>query len=244
MKTTLAWMAIPLLSVAVFAEAAGQPAVGSFDAARLKPGRFTYQDIQDGKPGNLSTSTIALLPDGHYRFTADIPAFDQSWSTVATRAMVPVETTLKMRTREGRHYEMTLSYAGHHVKGEAVTSGSADGRLPGSDQAVEADITDATVDQRIDWATVMTTAMQPGQKFRFDVYDAKTAVSHVSCSISDAGTLDTSMGKLPALRLDYTVEKASGTESYTVYATRDFPRVMLREDLRGNLTITLVKAEP
>lgn len=138
---------------------------------------------------------------------------------------------------------MTLAYTGQHVSGDATTSASADGRLPGSDRAVEADIPEDAVDQRIDWATVMATDLAPGQKFLFEVYDAKTAVSHVNCIVSDGGILDTPFGKVPALRLDYSVEKSSGTESYSVYATRAFPRVMLREDLPGGLTSLLVKVE-
>lgn len=236
------WAAFPFMLVALLGSAAADDA--AFDAARLKTSRFTYQDIQDGKPGSLSLCTVSTVAQGNYRFTCDFPAFDQSWSTVATRSMAPVETTLKMRAREGRHYQMTLTYTGHHVTGEAVTDPSADGRLPGSDRAVEADISEDTVDQRIDWATVMTTDLKPGQKLLFSVYDAKTGVSQVSCTIADAGVMESPLGKLAAIRLVYTVEKSTSTESYTVYATRDVPRMMLREDLPGGLTAMLVKVEP
>lgn len=241
--TSKVWLVVfACLGAGLLSDATADP--GLFDASRLRTGTYTYRDSVDGKAGSLSTSTITLLPDGHYRFTADIPGFDQSWSTIATRAMAPVETILKMRTREGRHYEMTLTYSGRHVSGEAITSASADGKLPGSDQAVAADIPDDTVDQRIDWATVMTADLQPGQRFEFKVYDAKTGVSRVSCSIGDAGPMKTVLGEIHAIRLEYTVYKASGTEVYTVYTSSGFPRTMLREDLRGGLVIELVKAEP
>lgn len=237
--TTQRWMATALLGVTALA-AADQPAT-QFDAARLVTGSFTYRDSVDGKPGSLSTSTISLLPDGRYRFTADFPAFEQSWETVATRAMGPVETTLKMRTRQGRHYVMTLEYAGLHVHGEAATSASVDERLPGVDQAVAGDISADTVDQRIDWATVMTADRKPGESFEFQVYDAKTASSRVRCEVSDAGMMDTPQGVVHAIRLQYTVYKASGTEVYAVYTSEAFPRMMLREDLPGGLVTTLVK---
>src|SRR5579863_4306340 len=116
MKTS-GWILIPLLAFATLA--CGADSIPQFDAAHLRTGSFTYRDSVDGKPGTLSTTTITRLPDGSYRFTADFPAFDQSWSTVATRAMEPKETLLKMRTREGRHYEMTLKYVGPKVSGEA-----------------------------------------------------------------------------------------------------------------------------
>lgn len=242
MMTTIRWMTILLLGVAALAAAADP--VTRFDATRLRTGSFTYRDSVDGKPGSLSTSTISLLPDRHYRFTADFPAFDQSWSTVATRAMGPVETTLKMRTRGGRHYVMTLKYTGLHVSGEAVTSASVDQRLPGVHQSVSGDISADTVDQRIDWATVMTTDKQPGESFEFKVYDAKTASSRASCAVSDAGMMDTPLGAVHAIKLRYTVYKASGTEVYTVYTSEAFPRAMLREDLPGGLVTTLVGVGP
>lgn len=239
---TLGWTLFPLLAFATLASAAGPEP--QFDAARLKTGSFTYQDSLDGKPGTLSTTTVTRLPDGSYRFTADFPAFDQSWSTVATRAMAPVSTELRMRTREGRHYVMTLKYAGLKVSGEAVTSPSADERLPGQDQAVEGEITPGTVDQRIDWATVMSADSKPGESFEFQVYDAKTGSSRVHCEVSDAGMLDTAIGRVHALKLHYTVAKSSGAEEYTVYTSVEFPRLMLREDLRGDLVTTLQAIKP
>ena len=239
---TLGWTLIPLLAFLALAFAA-DPAP-RFDAARLRTGSFTYRDSVDGKQGSLSTTTIQRMSDGSYRFGADFPAFDQSWSTIATRAMEPEQTLLKMRTREGRHYEMTLKYSGSKVSGEAVTSGSADERLPGSDAAVTGEIGPGTVDQRIDWATVMTADRKPGESFEFQVYDAKTASSRVHCEVSDAGMMDSALGAVHALKLEYTVYKASGTEVYTVYANADVPRVMLREDLPGKLVTTLVDAKP
>lgn len=234
------WLILVLLYVA----AAALGDTPGFDAARLRTGTFTYRDTLDGKPGALSTSTITRLPNGNYRFSADIPAFDQSWETTATGSMGPLATTLKMRTREGRHYVMTLKYAGSKVSGEAVTSPSADERLPGQDLAVTGEVGPGTVDQRIDWATVMTTDKVPGESFEFQVYDAKSGSSRVHCVVSDAGMMESPEGKVRAIRLTYTVYKAGGTEVYIVYANATFPRMMLREDLRGSLVINLVKAAP
>lgn len=239
---TLGRTLIPLLACAALASMADT--ASRFDATRLKTGTFTYRDSVDGKPGTLSTTTIEKLSDRTYRFSADFPSFEQSWETIATPTMSPLATTLKMRTRDGRHYAMTLKYAGLKVSGEAITSASADERLPGSDTAVAGEITPGTVDQRIDWATVMTTDRQPGESFEFQVYDAKTASSRVHCEVSDAGLMDTSIGRIHALKLHYTVSKASGTEEYTVYTSVGLPRIMLREDLRGDLVTTLVKVAP
>lgn len=236
--------AAPTVFASEVNSAAADQSAPKFDATRLRTGTFIYQGSVDGKPGNMSTSTISALPDGHYRFTADIPAFDQSWSTVATRGMSPVETILKMRTQEGRHYVMTLKYAGLHVSGEANTAASEDGRVPAAHARVSGEITANTVDQRIDWATVMTTDYKPGQSFDFQVYDAKTGISRVTCSVSDFGVMTTALGPVHAIKLSYIVYKASGDELYMVYTSRDFPRTMLREDLRGHLVITLSSVKP
>ena len=229
---------IGLFCFVALASAADVPGT-AFDATRLKTGTFTYRDNLDGKPGSLSSCTVARDSE-NYRFSCDFPAFDQSWNTVATPTMSPVSTELRMRTR-GRHYVMTLQYAGLKVSGDAVTSRSADERLPGSDRAVEGDITADTVDQRIDWATVMTTDKRPGESFEFKVYDANTALSRVRCEVGDAGMMDAPGGRIRALRFTYTVYKSIGTEIYTVYASAAVPRVMLREDLPGKLVSTLVK---
>lgn len=234
------WLSIVLLSVA----AAALGDAPGFDAARLRTGTFTYRDTVGSQPGSLSTSTIARLPNGTYRFTADFPGFDQSWETTATGSMRPVATILKMRTREGRHYVMTLKYAGSKVSGEAFTSRSEVERLPGQDLAVAGEIGPGTVDQRIDWATVMATDKQPGESFEFQVYDAKTGSSRVHCEVGDAGMMDSPEGKVRAIRLAYTVYKATGTEVYTVYTSAAFPRMMLREDLPGSLVTSLVKDAP
>lgn len=214
----------------------------AFDATRLKTGTFTYQDSLDGKPGSLSGCIVAR-EGGNYRFSCDFPAFDQSWNTLATPSMSPVSTELRMRTR-GRHYMMTLQYTGLKVSGDAVTSRSADERLPGADRAVQDDITPDTVDQRIDWATVMATDKRPGESFEFRVYDANTALSRVHCEVGDAGMMDAPGGRVRALSFTYAVYKSTGTEIYKVYASAAFPRVMLREDLPGKLVSTLVKMEP
>lgn len=231
-----------LFCFVALANAADAPAP-AFDATRLKTGTFTYQDSQDGKAGSLSSCSVAK-DAGNYRFSCDFPAFDQSWNTVATRTMSPVSTELKMRTRQGRRYVLTLQYQGLKVRGDAATGRSANERLPGADRAVEGVITPDTVDQRIDWATVMASDVQPGQSFEFKVYDASTALSRVHCEVGDAGMLDAPGGPVRALSFTYTVYKSSGTEIYTVYASAAFPRMMLREDLPGKLVSTLVKMEP
>lgn len=67
-----------------------------------------------------------------------------------------------------------------------------------------------------------------------------SGVSRVHCQVRDAGLMETPEGRVHATRLHYTVYKSSGAETYVVYTTAVFPRMMLREELRGNLVISLV----
>jgi hypothetical protein len=236
------WVVIPLL-LAVNPASADPPRV-RFDAARLRTGTFIYRGTVDGGSPSLSTSSVARLPDGSYRFTAEIPAFDQSWRTIAARSLAPVATVLEMRTREGRHYTLTLNYSGQKVAGHAMTAAAPGGSGPGSDRSVAARIRPGTVAQRIDWAAVMSTDKRPGESLDFQVYDAKTGFSRVHCQVGDAGMMNTPEGRVHAIRLNYTVYKSTGTEAYAVYTSAAFPRVMLREELRGNLVISLVRIRP
>jgi hypothetical protein len=236
------WLAIPLLATASIANA--EPHRPLFDTGRLRIGTFLYRNTVDGQSPTFSTITVSGLPDGTYRFAADFPGFDQSWNTIATRALAPVTTQLKMRTHLGRHYMLTLKYSGLEVSGEAITAAARDRSHRGSDRPVKGHITSRTVDQRIDWAAAMCTDMRPGDSFEFEVYDANTALSRVHAEVSDAGTMDTAEGKVHAVRISYTVYKSTGTEAYTVYTTATFPRVMLRENLPGKLVSTLVRIRP
>ena len=228
---------LPLLAMSL---ASAGPRHVAFDAARLRTGTFTYRETAAGGSSGLSTSSISRLPNGGYRFSAEIPGVDQSWSTTATRSLAPLATRLEMRTRQGQQYSLTLSYVRRDVTGHVVIGAAPKENLARSESTVTGRITPETVDQRIDWAAVMSTDKRPGESFDFQVYDAKTGLSKVHCQVSDAGIMDAPAGKAAAIRINYTVHKATGAESYAVYTTAAFPRIMLREELRGNLLITLV----
>jgi hypothetical protein len=46
------------------------------------------------------------------------------------------------------------------------------------------------------------------------------------------------------ITLSYTICKGEEAEDYTVYATTDSARVMLREEMRGNVVAELVRIDP
>ena len=51
-------------------------------------------------------------------------------------------------------------------------------------------------------------------------------------------------GDVPALRFDYTICKREHVEEYTMYATNETPRYVLREDMPNGLVSELIRIEP
>ena len=61
---------------------------------------------------------------------------------------------------------------------------------------------------------------------------------------SDGPTLPSPDRPRATIKLDYTICKAGKSESYTVFSTKESPRKMLREDMRGDVVSELVRIEP
>jgi hypothetical protein len=100
-----------------------------------------------------------------------------------------------------------------------------------------------TIDQRIDWASLMASDLTAGQSATYRVFDPATGSSELTASASEGPTLASPDGPRATIKLDYTICKAGERESYTVYSTRESPRTMLREDMRGNVVSELVRIE-
>jgi hypothetical protein len=106
---------------------------------------------------------------------------------------------------------------------------------------VTAEIPPGTVDQRIDWAAVLSSPLQEGQKFEFQVYDPDIGVSHVTASVSGEEEIHTPAGTFEIIRASYRIEKSSGSETYTIFASKDFPRFLVREDFQNGMSLELTK---
>jgi hypothetical protein len=104
-----------------------------------------------------------------------------------------------------------------------------------------AEVMSGTVDQRIDWAAVLSSPLQEGQKFEFTVYDAETGVSHVAASVSGEEEIHTLAGTFKIIRASYRIEKSSGPETYTIFASKDFPRFLVREDFQNGESLQLTE---
>jgi hypothetical protein len=233
------------LAVAATMSAAGCDAPSGlgapkFEAAQLRQGRFTYDLAVDGKPAGQFVLSIRRQNDGSWKFTGDALGFDQHWEAVTDTGFQPRSALLAL-TRRGQPYRMQLTYAGGKV---AVGETTGDPTAPDAVQSSEAPIAPATVDQRIDWASMMASDLQPGAQAAYHVFDAMTGSSRLLASAKVAPAMDGPLGRQEAVRLDYRICKNGEPERYTVYATRSLPRVMLREDLRGHEVAVLVKVEP
>jgi hypothetical protein len=208
-----------------------------FDARRLQTGHFAYRIMQDGKQIATFTLTITVRPDGTYVFTGDAQGFHQHWESVAQAGFSPVSGLLNIIRDDGRHYDMTVRYADGRAHG-TVTREPAAARE--SDRPLPAN----TIDQRIDWAAMLSSRLAVGDELAFHVYDPDTGATPVAARAEGLKSITVPAGTFEALRLSYRMAKADGPETYEVQVTPGTPRIMLREEFPDGSITELVKATP
>ena len=230
------------LAAAAIAGCEAGPAATSptFDAARLREGRFTYDLSVDGKHAAQFVLTIRRQADGSWRFTGDELGFDQHWEAVTDPAFRPKSALLTLK-RRGQPYRMELTYGDGKVSALETEGKLAAGKAPAP---VSSAIEPVTVDQRIDWASMMAADLSPGTQAAYHVFDAMTGSSRLFAVAEDAPAMDGPLGRQAAVKLSYRICKDGEPEPYVVWATRSLPRVMLREELRGHEAAVLIKVEP
>ncbi|HTD75876.1 MAG TPA: hypothetical protein VK652_20275 [Steroidobacteraceae bacterium] len=212
------------------------------DARRLQTGEFVYRDSSKGKV--LGESSIGIRmdqQDSTYRFSAQTIGYaDQHWESVATPTLSPVSARLTFGKGPDRPTAFDLHYAQGKVTGFALSRHSSE---PRTQLPVNASIDSNTVDQRIDWATVMAFDLRKGSRFSFNVYDAATGSSEVHAQVSPRRRIDVPAGTFPVFAVTYTVKKSTGAERYIVYVTEKLPRFMVREDFPDGTISELVKRQ-
>ncbi len=205
----------------------------SFDAKRLRTGRFDYRMMKAGKEVAKFTVTVEKAADGNFRFTGEAAGFDQKWESIATPLFQPVSAMLRMQLRDGKMYSMNLKYDGGHVTGSEQKASSPANKIDNH-------VPPGTVDQRIDWAAAMSSRLEIGDKFTFTVFDPGTGVSQVTGQIASAEKIIVPAGTYDTVRIIYQIEKSKGTESYEVLATKELARIMVREDFPNGTSSELV----
>jgi hypothetical protein len=203
----------------------------SFDAAKLREGRYTYQLTSHGENIGKAIIEIRAQPNGTYFLSMDAVDIQQRWSAVVRRNFDPVSAKLDMFGGM-TPYNLSIEYSYVTVSGTELKGGES--------RAVSADMVQQTIDQRVDWASMMAAQFHGRSRIEFDVYDPSTGFSRLVGTKARAKRIDSVLGIVPAIRLDYTIHKSDHTESYSVYATPREPHVMLREDMPNELVSTLI----
>jgi hypothetical protein len=212
---------------------AGADSQPTFDASRLKEGRFTYRTTLKGRP--LGETVIEIRHVGaQFLISMNAPEIEQGWRAKVEKSFAPVSASLSMRGKKGP-YAMTLQYVGRNITGEE--------REAGVTRAVNVTAKGLVIDQRVDWASMMAATGPSGRSIAMRVFDPSTGLSDMRGKIGGLQPMSGAWGDVSALRLDYTICKREHVEKYTVYATNETPRFMLREDMPNGLVSELVRIE-
>jgi hypothetical protein len=205
----------------------------SFDATRLRTGRFDYRMTKRGKEIAKFTLTVEKGTNGDFRFTGEASGFNQKWESIATPSFQPVSATLRMQLRDEKMYSMNLKYGDGSVTGSEQKESSPANK-------VEKHVPLGTVDQRIDWAAAMSSRLEVGDKFNFTVFDPATGISQVTGEVARDERITVPAGAFDTVRIVYQIQKSKGTERYEVLATKELPRMMVREDFPNGTSSELV----
>lgn len=204
-----------------------------FDATRLRTGRFDYRVMKAGNEIAKFTVTVEKAADGNFRFTGEAVGFNEKWESIATPLVRPVSAMLQMELRNGKMYAMNLKYNHGRVTGTEQKESS-------STNEIDHEVPPLTVDQRIDWAAAMSSGLDVGYKFKFTVFDPPTGVSLVKGEVASDEKITVPAGSFDTVRIIYQIEKSKGTERYEVFATKDPPCMMVREDFPNGTSSELV----
>jgi hypothetical protein len=209
-----------------------------FNAATLRQGRFVYREIVAEKDTGIFTLEIRRRPGGTWRFTGE--GGGQHWESIADADFRPRSAELSLR-RKGRPYRMRLDYSARSVRARETQQDSTGAIIEKrSSRALQP----PTIDQRIDWASLMASDVSENGVYSFQVFDPASGSSTLLASGSRGPTMNRLGGWHATMALSYTICKGEEAEDYTVYATTDSARVMLREEMRGNVVAELVRIDP
>jgi len=208
---------------------------GPFATSRVQAGRFVYRDTRDGKVLGTFTLTITPQADGTTIFTGDAEGFHQHWRAATTADFTPIYAELRIRRNDQRTYAMDVRYEAGIARG-SVTNAPAPTKS--SERAVPAD----TVDQRLDWAAMLSSPLDVGERVHFHVYDPDAGLTAVSGQALAAQTVTVPAGTYSALRLQYRMDKSAEPETYVIDVTQTAPRFMVREEFPDGSVTELIEA--
>ena len=175
----------------------------AFDAARLKTGRFVYRTMLAGAYAGTATISVTRIDARTYRFANEVEGkFPQTWESTATSAFEPLAATLGLGPSDDKSRTMRLVYEGRSVTGTATQL--ADAPRTGE---VSADLPSDIVDQRVDWAALISAPRAPRGALAFTVFDPWTGLSPLSAWIGEPEQVSVPAGTFAVLRVVYRIEK-------------------------------------
>lgn len=204
-----------------------------FNATRLKTGSFRYRTLVNGKDAGKSEISVGMSGDQYVFSNSVTGEFSQRWEAVAKANFAPVSAKLVFGEGVVVRSAFDLMYAGRRVKG------SAKGRT------VDQEVAEDTVDQRIDWAAVMSLPdYRRDKEYTFHVYDPGTGNSLVRVKVGATHNLRVPAGTFEAQSVSYSIDKAHGPETYKLFMRSSIPRFMIREDFPNGATTELLETTP
>ena len=221
------------------AMAGGQVARCDFDATRLRTGSYSFRTLVDGKDAGRSRIQISKSADsGNYVFSnVVIGSFSQSWEAIVSPTFIPVLAKLTFGQGSAARTVFELAYQGSRVTGFVTAR-----KEPFKRREVNEMISDDTVDQRVDWAAVMTLKEYvEGQEFKFEVYDPGTGNSLVRVRIGKSEKTAVPAGSFETVHISYRIDKRSGAETYEVFVTKQAPRFLVKEKFPNGSVTELVE---
>jgi hypothetical protein len=212
------------------------------NAARLRTGTFRYRTLIDGKDAGQGRIEIRKAAGGTYVFSNFITGtFSQSWESVALRDFTPVSAKLTFGEGAEARPAFDLAYRDGRVSGFATVRKSQPPERRTIDDAFVPD----TVDQRIDWAAVMSLGnYRPGAESQFHVYDPNTGNSLVTVRTGQPETARVPGGIFKCIRVAYRIDKRQGSEEYQVCVSNRIPRMMIKEIFPNGAETELVEVKP
>lgn len=199
----------------------------SFDARRLKTGTFVYRDVQGtADVGNSEITVERISGTDIFRFSNVVTGkFSQHWQAVTTSSFGPISANLSFGEGAGTP-AFDLNYSSGRVTGFVVNRKE---HTAGTKRLINDAVPRGVVDQRVDWAAVTGSDLKPGRTFEFNVYDPSLGISHVLVRIGNVQHVRVPAGAFETYAIVYEIKKRTGTETYTVFVSKEEPRILVRE---------------
>jgi hypothetical protein len=220
----------------------GQGVCRDLDASRLKIGAFHYRTLVEGRVAGRSRIQVRRSPDsGNFVFSNLVTgAFNQSWESVASPQFMPRTARLVLGEGNAARTAFELTYREGRVSGFAVSTRAQ----PPVRRTVDESLAESTVDQRIDWAAVMSFPVyEPDWECTFRVYDPGTGNSLVHVKIGRTERVHVPAGTFEGVLVTYRIDKNRGSEVYRVTMDRR-SRFLVKEEFPDGAVTELVEIEP